>query len=123
MRDLNATVAQLLANTLYQCGNEGASLNVNFDSPTEGYMVSVIDGPQFPNLSSVNPLDVAAFIRKHLDRTSHGQYFGVWTDDRTGIVYFDASECLFSINTAIKFAKDNKQIAIWDVTNAKEIRV
>ncbi len=123
MRDLNATVAQLLANTLYQCGNEGASLNVNFDSPTEGYMVSIVDGPQFPNLSSVNPLDVAAFIKDYILAATNKMYFGVWVNEDTNVVYFDLSFNTASEDKALKMAKEREQIAIWDVTNAKEIRV
>jgi len=122
MRDLKAQTAILLANTLYQNCREGASLNYDFDSPIEGYMVSIKEGPSFPNIMDVNTLDVAAFIRNQKKLYSF-QYFGVWVDDKTGKVYFDLSENFMDPKTAKEFAADNDQIAIWDVANAKEIRL
>lgn len=122
MRDLQASTSQLLANTLYQQCKEGASLNINFDSPEFGYMVSVISGPVYNNVLSVNPIEVAKFIRKNM-ADNYTTFAGVWTDKDTGKIYFDISVNISVKNVAIKTAKSLKEIAIWDIRNNSEIRV
>ena len=126
MRTIKTTVSQLLANTLYQCCKEGASLNQNFDSPESGYMVSIVDGPVFDCPVNVNVLDVAAFIRKQSIIEFNGSkdhYYGVWTDEKTRNIHFDLSLNIPDRNTAIDLGKRYNQIAIWDVENCKEIRL
>ena len=123
MRDLNATKSQLLANTLYQRCKEGRSLNVNFEVPKVGYMVSVLDGPVYNKAPDVDTLEVAAFIREQLPRWKNCEFFGVWTDSETGKIQFAMSLCIEDKEKAITIGRVNEQIAIYDVVNGCEIRL
>ena len=124
MRDLRASVCQLLANTLYQNCAKGASLNENFDKPEAGYMVSVITGPVYDRALDVDPIEVAQFLRKELEmNASSDTYAGVWTDSETGKIYFDVFFNFSDRGDAEAFAREMKEIAIWDVVNDCEIRV
>ena len=62
MNTITVQTAMLLANTLYQRGHEGGHLNIEFETPENGYLVFVDNGPSFMNLSSVDVLDVKHFI-------------------------------------------------------------
>lgn len=46
-------------------------------------------------------------------------YYGVWSDK--GLVYVDASDLFEDKDTAVKAAKERKQIAIWDIASNREI--
>lgn len=48
---------------------------------------------------------------------------GWWLDDETKLLYIDISTSFDNIKDAIEFAKETKQIAIWDNLELKEIRV
>ena len=125
MRDLRTTIPQLLANTLYQ-EYKGASLDINFLPPKEGYLVSVIQGPIFDKPGDISPIKVAGFIRENIDTlTRYSSYYfaGTWQDDKTGKVYFDISVRYDDLEEAKRFAREVKQIAIYDVVNGCEIRL
>jgi len=46
-----------------------------------------------------------------------------WKDEKTGLIYIDISTSFDKLEDAIAFAKETKQIAIWDNKEFKEIRV
>ena len=48
---------------------------------------------------------------------------GGWIDYETNKTYIDAVHIVNDIETAIKLGRINKQIAIYDITNDKEIRL
>lgn len=55
----------------------------------------------------------------------HGKIIGGWLDDTTLLYYFDSVKFFKNseLDEAIEFAKTNKQFAIFDLTNLKEIRI
>jgi hypothetical protein len=58
-----------------------------------------------------------------LDSILSGEIIGVWTDTDTGKVWLDKSRYFDNLDTALFWAKQWNQIAIWDNANQKEIRL
>lgn len=55
----------------------------------------------------------------------HAGFIGGWMDGESGKYYFDSVKIFpnSQLNEAIEFGKLNEQIAIFDLTNFKEIRL
>lgn len=55
----------------------------------------------------------------------HDKIVGGWLNQENGFYYFDSSKIFKNseIDKAIEFAKYNKQIAIFDITNLEEIKI
>ena len=126
MRNFTASVCQLLANTLYQECSRGASLNLDFDSPKAGYMVSVLAGPVYASKADVSPIEVAQFYKKNWETyqtNDHASFAGVWTDLKTGEIYFDIAYQFDDKEGALLLADNLNEIAIYDVVNDSEIRL
>lgn len=56
---------------------------------------------------------------------SHHKIIGGWLNNKSGFYYFDSVKIFRSseLKEAIKFAKQNKQLAIFDLTNLREINI
>ena len=56
---------------------------------------------------------------------NHNNVVGGWLNDENGFFYFDSVRIFKNkeLDKAIEFAKSNKQLAIFDLTNLKEIRI
>ncbi len=65
-------------------------------------------------------------LRRVLEHAlEHGKVVGGWLNDDNGYYYFDSVR-LFSnrqLDEAIEFAKTNRQLAVFDLTNLREIRI
>ena len=70
---------------------------------TKGYWVAITEA------------DLASVYTGHL--------VGVWTDDDTGKTWVDVVEYRESLGDAVELAKHHNQIAIWDNSNDREIRL
>lgn len=116
--------------------SSGFSLNQNGRTPTSGYMVSLDDkhgGVEHKVRGNVNASDIyqhkKALVTKH-EQTHNGQvgsalddpsnYHGAWKDGDT--TYLDVSKNHKSIVSAAKAAKENNQLAIYDVKNGTSIK-
>lgn len=55
----------------------------------------------------------------------HSKTIGGWLDTESNQYYFDSVKVFRNseVDKAIEFAKDNNQLAIYDLTNLKEIRI
>jgi len=55
----------------------------------------------------------------------HHKIIGGWFNDQNGSYYFDSVRTFKNseLNEAIEFAKQNKQLAIFDLTNLREIKI
>ncbi|MEN6384958.1 MAG: hypothetical protein ABFD79_07135 [Phycisphaerales bacterium] len=53
----------------------------------------------------------------------HDGIIGGWLNDDNDKYYYDSCKVFFTLADAIVFAKQNKQIALFDLTNQREIRV
>jgi len=101
----------------------GCSINKDFIAPKSGYLVSVYKGLVFDNISLVNEHELSSFIKDKLSWIDGNYYFGGWIDQQTRKVYFDISRNTDDFDYAMKIAKEDNEIAIWDLNENKEIRV
>lgn len=55
----------------------------------------------------------------------HNKIVGGWLNDENNYYYFDSIKVFRNseIKQAVEFAKQNKQLAIFDLTNLKEIKI
>lgn len=55
----------------------------------------------------------------------HQKIVGGWLNNESGYFYFDSNKVFKNseLQQAIEFAKENKQLAIFDLTNLKEIKI
>lgn len=105
--------------------DEGYSVDVHGNVPTDGYMVggevaSLILRPENPRpyLTTDAWLDQVWNVL-----TQPGYFAGIWTDTDTGDVYLDISRNVTDLYTALAIAEARGELAIWDVASAKEVRV
>lgn len=54
---------------------------------------------------------------------AHDKKVGGWFDDDSGCFYFDSVRIFTDLEAAIKFGRENKQIAIFDITHLKLIKL
>lgn len=115
-----------LANALYAraCYFGGATLDSSYNEPKLGYLTAINKGLEFKYVSAVNEHQVSKWIKDNKSFVKqNGYYFGSWTDETTGKVYFDIVACFTRFVTAVKVAKKFNQIAIWNVLGEIEIRI
>jgi fructokinase len=53
----------------------------------------------------------------------HEKKVGGWLDDESGSFYFDSIRIFTNLDEAKKFGRENKQIAIFDITNLRLIKL
>jgi hypothetical protein len=84
----------------------------------EGYVV----GGFVPSLElrPGNVIDDVEKIAEWLDN-NYSVSYGSWVDD--GVYYFDAIDIYNSLDVALEVARENKQLAIWSLSNESEIRL
>lgn len=64
-------------------------------------------------------------LHRHLFSVEHDGYVGGWYDSESGLYYFDSTR-LFpedQLEEALQFARDNDQLAIYDLSTGEEIRL
>lgn len=108
-----AIAAELIASLL---DGEGTTVDrYNESAPTTGYVVGVT-GIKDPEGYDAVERWVASF-----DHTQY--YYGSWRDSETGSVFYDVVEIFDDLQEALLTAHGRNEIAIWDLANAREIRV
>lgn len=53
----------------------------------------------------------------------HNKIVGGWLNDENNYYYFDSIRIFHRLVDAIRFAKQNKQLAVFDLTNLREIKI
>jgi fructokinase len=53
----------------------------------------------------------------------HEKKVGGWLDDESGSFYYDSVRIFTNLDEAKKFGRENKQIAIFDITNLRLIKL
>jgi len=123
-------IATLMLETL-QSGGSTVSLK-GFQVPDSGYMVGgMVDSLIFDSKLITEPGHfrmVLEQITKWLDQNStvafkDSIYLGMWIDKETGQAYVDLSQRFFYVSDAMESAKFFGELAIWDLSEGKEIRV
>ena len=96
---------------------EGFTIDANtLESVTSGYAVALAETQNsFGNEGITN---VLASIE-----AGHANAIGGWLDTQTGLYYYDAVRIYTDINAAYQAARDNEQLAFFDLDKLEEIRV
>ena len=95
-------------------------------TPTEGYMVG-IPGPHAktqtyaPNFHDL--IDQREAISRLAEKHAHKLYAGAWFDGENGTWHLDISECVSTLEKALKLARERGELAVWDVAKAVELWV
>lgn len=83
----------------------------------EGFAVSVAETQN--SFGSAGLAKVIVYVSKHPEINA----FGGWKNEKNGMFYFDATIICKDRETAIKLAKENKQLAIYDLNTGTEINL
>lgn len=105
------------------------------ESPTAGYVVSLTGAEVRFDRGIVPPVGaptaaLAALIESWLMHVAYpliaagpGRFVGAWLDSTTGHLYLDVSEVFDNPTDAVNAAHTRKQLAIWNIAGAAEIRL
>lgn len=90
---------------------------------TGGYAVSV--HPECERvIATPSEADLATYVIDHAPTLSQpGRRFGGWHDPDTGLVHLDVSLVVESLDEALALARDNNQLAVFDLTMLASISV
>ena len=115
-----SNIAQRLVDLAYIGG--GGTLAVGRGMPTRGYLVGFgnLYTGGFPEHRGIQAIQYKIDL-------SGSNLFGSWrkkgVDDNLDILYIDEVKCFNSLDKALMMAKLGKELAIWDISNEKEIEV
>lgn len=97
---------------------DGFTVNAaNLQPVKKGYAVAVSGTQDSFGFSGL------ANVVKYVSEHSEINAFGGWYNNVNNIYYFDATVIVDDLTTAKELGRINKQIAIFDLTNLKEIRL
>lgn len=114
------TVKELI-NSLISNGGFTYSINGQ-PTPCKGYAVSIQGREQVYNLSTANAGLILSYIAANSDKLKTDQYFfGAWIDGKR--LYLDVSTVILDQENALKFGRDNRQLAIYAIERGETIRL
>lgn len=89
----------------------------NLQPVTSGYAVAVADTQNSFGLEGL--ANVVKYVSEHPNNNA----FGGWYNSEDNMYYFDATVIVNDLEAAKELGRVNKQIAIFDLANLKEIRL
>lgn len=108
----------------------GSSVSVTGESvPDSGYMVggfvdSLILLSEMMDHGNLAEQQITRFVEMHRAQFEQPYVFlGGWLDSETDEYYFDLSIAFEDRESALLAAKQNNELAIWDLEKGEEIRV
>ena len=97
---------------------DGFTVNAaNLQPVTTGYAVAVADTQDSFGFEGL--ANVVKYVSEHPEVNA----FGGWYNSDNNMYYFDATVIVDDLATAKELGRINKQIAIFDLANLKEIRL
>ena len=101
--------------------NGGATLDYNYNnfSASAGYMVSIKGHEKKININDIENIKKEITKKMKLVKNKKGYYVGLWVDN--DILFIDISKHIIKYNRALEVARNNKQLAIYDLKNDKSI--
>ena len=115
MNKKQTTLLIALANIAF-ANKEGYTVNAATLQPvTSGYAVAVADTQNSFSLEGL------ANVIKYVEDHPNVNAFGGWYNSENSKYYFDATIIVNNLAKAIELGRLNKQIAIFDLANGKEI--
>lgn len=104
----------------------GFTMDLVGNKPTTGYMVA-LKGHEVTYLCDNMDMEkqiIREFVNSNQELLHvEGMYFGAWYNKENKRTYLDVSTNFQSKRKALEVARDNEQLAIWDVVNQVEIRL
>ena len=100
--------------------NHGATLTPTLDNATHnnGFYVSLKD---FETKTRLSRLDIRTIKHYQEKAQKYGAYIGAWIDN--GVLYLDISKHVKSKRKALKLARKNYQLAIYDIKKGKSVYI
>ena len=101
--------------------NGGATLDVNYNNfnASAGYMVSIKGHEKKININDIKNIKKEIIKKRGLVKNKKNYYVGLWVDN--DILYIDISKHIIKYGRALEVARNNKQLAIYDLKNDKSI--
>lgn len=117
MNKKQASVLLALA-AIATTNKEGFTVNAATLQPvTTGYAVAVADTQNSFGIEGL--ANVVKYVTEHPEVNA----FGGWYNSENNMYYFDATVIVNDLEAAKELGRANKQIAIFDLANLKEIRL
>ncbi len=113
---------KLYLNILNEGGSTYDTKNDMFIS--NGYAVSIHkEYEEVVNIDDFTTLTILKYYEKNYKvfKNDPNAYFGFWIDGNK--VYLDISNVYFDFNEAVALGKENKQLAIYDLSKNEDIRL
>ena len=100
--------------------NGGATLDVNYNNfnASAGYMVSLYGYETKIDVNNIEAIKKEIENKKEIAQKTKG-YIGLWVENN--LLYIDISKYIINYNKALEVARNNKQLAIYDLKNDKSI--
>ena len=100
--------------------NGGATLDTNYNNfnANAGFMVSLYGYETKININNIKAIKKEIETKKE-EAKKNNAYIGLWVDN--GLVYVDISKHIIDYNEALETARDNEQLAVYDLKNDKSI--
>lgn len=101
--------------------NGGATLDTNYNNfnSSIGFMVSIKGHEKKVNINDIENIKKEITKKRELIKTKKNYFVGLWVDN--DILYIDISKHIINYNRALEVARNNKQLAIYDLKNDKSI--
>lgn len=106
--------------------NEGSTTSIsNGESPTEGYLVAVAGAPfvKVQKLTCEAIKDYVNFVYEKWFLNFPSHYLGIWFNKLENSWYITVSQVLRSKDEAVRFCKEHKYLAYYDVSKKIDVRV
>ncbi len=100
----------------------GTTINVQTgEQPKAGFAFSPYKDAEVVIPKEIaNDSNVAQYVQAHFDKLSQpGNHLGMWEDN--GNIYFDISQVNKNLDTALKAAVDNKQLAVYNLGTGEDV--
>ena len=101
--------------------NGGATLDTNYNNfnSSIGFMVSIKGHEKKLNINDIENIKKEINKKMELVKNKKNYFLGLWVDN--DILYIDISKHIINYNRALEVARNNKQLAIYDLKNDKSI--
>lgn len=100
--------------------NGGATLDTNYNNfnASAGYIVSLYGYETKINIDNIDAIKKEIETKKEIAKQLNA-YVGLWVDNV--LMYVDISKHIINYNRALEVARNNEQLAVYDIKNDKSI--
>lgn len=118
------SVALMLLAGLIREGGATVSARMNTDVPRRGFAVSAPVASLVLKPEDFHAWRIVAWLESNRELlATEGTYAGVWEDRATGLIYLDVSAVYATEREALDAASAYGQIAVYDLSASREVRV